>query len=570
MAKVYEAIVEELGRKGVTNAFGLVGSETLKLTAEIDRRGIRYFNSRHDSAAVAMADGYARVTNDVGVAILERGPGFTNGLTALISAAKAGSRVVALAGDAAVGLAGPAVARIAAQHAKHVDQARVAEAAGIRQVTLRSPGSAIADLAVAFDCARGGTTVLVNLPKDVQEAPAGREPTRVEFGAMLERSPADPEVIAQVADLLETSWAAGNPLILAGRGAVNSGAKEALLQLGETCGALMATTLLARSFFAGDPYNVGVVGTFATPVASELLQAADVVLAFGTSLNQLQTLGGELFPKAKVIQFDVDRAAFGRWFRAPDIAVNGDVRLAASALVDELARRHHHSTGYRTPETSARIAGFDIESTFRDVGAVGALDPRALRLRLDDALPKDRCIVCDVGHHTAFTATYLSVPDPRSWICFTDCSALGSATGVAIGAAIAQPNRLTVLAIGDGGLMMTLGELETAVRYRVPLVVLVMNDAAYGAELHALRAFGLPDTVATFPDLSFERIARALGADAATVRSLDDVAPLTDRFNHLAGPFVVDCKVSPQIRSESIDLNRRLSDPRRVATADQG
>lgn len=569
LRNVRDAIVGELRRQGVTNAFGLLGSSTLRLLVELDRQGIRYFNAHHESAAVGMADGYARVSGDVGVAILESGPGLTNGLTALITASKAGSRVVALAGDSAVGLEGPAAALAAARLSKHVDQAGVIGAAGIRQVTLRSPDSAIADLAAAFECARLGATVLVNLPTDVQEAPAGSDSATVELRPVPARSAPDPEAIRRVADLLGTTWAARHPVILAGRGAVHSEAKAALVRLGEMCGALMATTLFARSLFAGDPYEVGICGTLATPVASELLPTADVVLAFGASLNPLQTFGGELFPKAVVAQFDTDRQAFGRWSHAPDLAVVGDVRLAAVALVEELARRGHRSAGYRTPDVAMKIAAFDIGETFKDGSTPGALDPRALRLRLEAVLPKDRCVVCDVGHHFYFTASYLSVPDPRSWICFSDCAALGSSPGVALGAAVARPDRPTVLSIGDGGAMMNIGELETAVRYRLPVVVLVMNDAVYGAEVQTMRVLGLPDALARLTDLSFESIGRALGADAVTVRSLDDVTALAGRFEHLAGPLIVDCKVSADIWDGSVETYLRLSGPRPAPNADR-
>jgi thiamine pyrophosphate-dependent acetolactate synthase large subunit-like protein len=130
---------------------------------------------------------------------------------------------------------------------------------------------------------------------------------------------------------------------------------------------------------------------------------------------------------------------------------------------------------------------------------------------------------------------------------------VGNALGTALGAAVGAPHRLTVLCIGDGGLMMTLGDLETAVRCALPLLVVVCNDRAYGAEMHYLRMLGMSDREARFDNPSFEQVARSLGAEGATIVQPADLTSLRERLPHLRGPLVLDCRVNPEVRAQWLE-----------------
>jgi acetolactate synthase I/II/III large subunit len=557
---VHEALPVEMHRAGIRKVFGLMGEDVARLVAHLETSDIEYYSTRHEAAAVGMADGYARASGTVGVAIVSMGPGFTNSLTSLLSAHKARSPMVVLTGHLPVGVEDPSVAASTKHASKYVDQHAILSAAGVRQVTVDQPETAVADVARVLRAAQSGAVYVINLPVDVLDSEAGSSPSKLDVEDEVEPLAPEAGQISDVADLLETSWASEHPAILAGRGAVLSQAKPVLERLGETCGAVFATTLLAKSMFAGDPYDIGIMGTFSSPVAIDILGKADVLLVFGASLNTLTTFGGELCPRAQVVQFDSNPEAFGRYAQA-DLVVQGDVRLSAEALMAELERRGHRSRGYRSPELADRIAAFDPLETFNDQSEPGAVDPRSLLLALDRLLPKDRTVVVDPGHHMGFQAN-LSAPDPLSSIWPLDFSAVGGGTSVALGAALARPDRLTVLGVGDGGLMMAFGEVDTAVRYKIPLLVVVMNDSAYGAEVQFLRLFGLPEEPALLADRSFESLATAMGAQGVTVRSLADLDLLAARLDDLDGPLVVDCKITKEVRADFIDSWERLNKPR--------
>jgi acetolactate synthase-1/2/3 large subunit len=553
--RVIEAIARDLYDRGVRHCFGLIGEDVGELLDSLRSLGIAYYSARHESAAVAMADGYSRASGTVGVAVISKGPGLLNAMNALGTATKGGSSVLVLAGDSP-----PAQTPIVkARKGKYIDQEAVLTAAGIRNVTLGSAGSAAADAMRAYESAAGGSTVVVNIPDPVVLAEAGSEPSRVDLPATTLTAAPEPSLISDVCDLIEATFAAGRPVILAGRGAVRADAGKHLKRLGELCGALLTNTVLANGMFRHDPYDLGIMGTFSTPVASKLLGRADLLLCFGASLNDRTTYGGELCPKVRVVQFDADPDAFERYpFTRPEICVIGDAGLAAVALVEELERRGHQHEGFRTPGVAAEIGGFDRASAFRDQSDEHGLDPRSVLLAIDELLPEDRVIVTDGGHHFNFECTCLRAHDPSSWISPLDFSSIGSATGVAIGAAIAHPERLTVLCVGDGGLMMTIGEIATAIRYQLPLLVLVNNDAAYGSDFHILELDGVATDVAQSDNLSFEAIATAMGARAMTIRSMSDIEKLPPLLEDRSGPILVEYKVTRAVLADSLPSFLRL------------
>jgi acetolactate synthase-1/2/3 large subunit len=543
-------IARELLRHGVEAVFTLMSEDTARLIVEIDHLGIRLYGTRHDSTAAGMADGYARATGRVGVAVIGRGPALTNAMNAIVTAAKAGTPVIALVGDSANGFADPTRARAARSErvGKHIEQAALLQAAGVPVLELRTPETAVDDLAAAFEHARRSGAIAVNMPADVLEAADSGRP-----GAPTVPDPApeapDPNDIALVADLLAESWAASRPVILAGRGA--AGARDELRRLGDLTGSLMANTLMADGLFDGDPYDIGVVGTMSTPVGGELMARADLVLAFGASLNPYTTYRGELVRRARVLQFDSSPLAGGRYLPV-EMAIRGDARLAAMALVDELERRGHQTKGYRTPEIAVRLR--HAAEPLQDRGRPGALDPRLVMRRLDGLLPRERTLVLDGGHHFEWGATQIRVPDPGAFILTNEYFSVGCGLACALGAAVARPDRLTVLEVGDGGMMMNLGDLETAVRYRLPMVVVVLDDGGFGSEIHYLQVNGLPDQTARYASPSFAAIARGMGARAIEVKTLESLDKVPEVLDGLDGPLVLDCKVSSDVRAAWVDF----------------
>ena len=537
--RVYEAIGETLKRLEVQATFGLMGDGNLRfMTYLADTIGISYYAARHEGGAVAMADGYARVTGRVGVCSVTQGPGVTNTLTALTEARKGSTPMLILAGDTA-----PRILR----HNQDVDQTAIFKSVGVIVARVRAPDTLMIDLSRAFNQALAmQQPIAISIPTDMQELTC--EADRLQEVAVQASRPSrpPPEEIRRAVELIATSK---RPAIIAGRGAVRSNARETLEHLGERIGALLATTAQAKGLFAGNPFYVGSSGGFAWELGERLLSQADLILAFGASLNYWTTRNREMFaPSARILQCDRNSAAIGALTSA-DFGLVGDVTATVEALSDELAKRGVRATGFRTPEIRGEIDSFRLDN-FQDQSNGRTIDPRTLMLKLDAMLPRNRTVVIDSGHSMGWPIIYLSAPDAAGFVFSNDFMAVGLGLGTAFGAAIAHPHRLTVCAPGDGGLMMSLGELETFVRYKIPALVIVINDASYGAEVHLLKNVGLPGHGAFFRDNDFAAIASAMGAQGITVRDVRDLEALRTWLDERRGPMVVDCKVDPELRGD--------------------
>jgi thiamine pyrophosphate-dependent acetolactate synthase large subunit-like protein len=538
---VAEAIGAALVDLGAQDAFGLIGSGNFAVTNAMVQRGVRFVAARHECAAVSMADAYGRISGRVGVATVHQGPGVTNAITALTEAAKARTPLVVLAADTSAE---------AIRSNFRIDQAGLAAAVGAVAERANSPGSALEDLARAWQHAVvERRAVLFSLPLDVQAAEA--PPKEIAPPTPPAPSPPTPEEVRQVADLLA---AARVPVIVAGRGAVLAGAGPALEELGERVGALLATSANGHGLFAGNPWGLGISGGFAPPIAARLLSEADVVLAFGASLNMWTTRHGELIgPGARVVQVDVDRDAMGA-NRPVDVGLLADARLAAEALIAELDRRAHTGSGRRLEEVArALAAGGWRDVPYEDASDGDRIDPRTFSKALDALLPTERLVAVDSGHFMGWPPMYLSVPDAAGFVFTQSFQSIGLGLSSAIGAAVARPDRLTVACLGDGGALMAAGEFETLVRLRVPMLVVVYNDAAYGAEVHHFGPQGHPVDLVRYPDPDLAGLARGLGGEAGTVRSLDDLEALEKWLEQQDGPFVLDVKVVPDVVAEWLE-----------------
>ncbi len=552
--RVYEAIAEEFRRAGVERVFGLMGEDVAKLIIELDRIGIEYVAARHENQAVGMADGYSRVSRKLGVAFVTGGPGFTNALTLITTAARARSRVIVVVGanawETASGARPPGT--------KHFPVLATCAADGIHAVKPREAAEARYATRSAIAGAIRGETIVLELMSSLLERPLADED---DGAAELPQAPVPPAVspaqIETVADLLGETWAVSRPVILAGAGAVHAGAGPALRRLGELTGALLATTLPARGLFEGDAFDLDVAGTFSTSLGAELLGRADTVIAAGASLNAFTTLSGTLFPQARIIQIDTDEARLGRSLASEsDLALNGDAREVAEALVAELERRGHASSGYRTAEVAARLEAFDPLSDFSDKSLADAIDPRTLMAELDLILPRNRAVVIDPGHHCTFATRFLRAPGPERFVWPFDAGSIGVGVGEGIGATLGSPDgAVGVVAVGDGALMMALGDVETAVRYRVPVIFVCSNDSALGAEVHFLDMVGQPTDLATHTTPDLARVSEALGAEGFTIRTADDLTVLRERFQRpLTGPILLDCRINPAVRGEGLEI----------------
>jgi thiamine pyrophosphate-dependent acetolactate synthase large subunit-like protein len=541
--KVAEVIGCTLADRGVEAFFGLVGSGNFAVTNALHAAGAAFYSSRHECGAIMMADGYARASGGVGVCTVHQGPGFTNTLTGLTEAAKSRTPLVLIAADTPAGTLWSNF---------KIDQSAFAETAGAVAERVRSPETAAEDAARALRRAQvERRPVVLNVPIDLPEKLCPDELPAPPDGPALQPPRPSERSVAQVADLLEAS---SRPVIVAGRGAALAGGREALEALGERVGALLTTSAVGNGLFAGNPYSLGIAGGFSSPLATELLARADVVLAFGASLNRWTTRHGRLFPPdARVVQVDLDEEAIGALYPT-DVGVVGDAAATARAIVEELDRRGVKKEGSRSDELAREISAHRWrDEPYEDRGTESYVDPRTLSIALDDLLPPERTVAIDSGHFMGYPAMYLDVPDGHGFVFAQAFQSVGLGLANAIGAAVARPERLCVAAVGDGGALMALGELETAARHRLPMVVVVYNDAAYGAEVHHFGPMGQNVDLTRFPDTDFAALARAAGAEGITVRGPDDLAPLKEWLGRRDRPLVIDAKVNPDVRAEWLE-----------------
>ncbi len=532
---VAEAVGRALAAHGVNTAFGVVGSGNFHVTNALIAAGARFVAAAHEGGAATMADAYARTSGEPSVLTVHQGPGVTNALTGVTEAAKSRTPLVVLAPEAT-----------AVRSNFFIDLAGSAAAvgAGFRRIRAEHAHEDVAEAYRAAAQGLGGTVVL-GLPLDVQAAEAGPPPD-VGVSEAPAPEPLGP-LSGQVRDLAELLRRSNRPVFIAGRGATRSPdrVRTVLTQLADRCGALLAVSAAAKGLFTGNPWYLDVSGGFASPLTAELISQSDLVVAWGSTLNMWTTRHGRLIgPDTKAVQVDLDASALGA-NRPIDLGVVGDITAVADAVVAELAE--WRSDGWRSPELAERIA---TEVRWRDLpytddSGGGRIDPRTLSIALDDLLPAERTVAVDSGNFMGYPSMYLSVPD-QAGFCFTQAfQSIGQGLASSIGAAVARPDRLTVATLGDGGFLMSVAELATAVRLGLRLLVVIYNDAAYGAEVHHFGPDGHPLDTVTFPDTDLAAIARGFGASGVTVRSAADLSGVAD---WLAGspdsPLVVDAKVT--------------------------
>jgi thiamine pyrophosphate-dependent acetolactate synthase large subunit-like protein len=532
MDSVHTVISDELSAAGVSTIFGLPGEDTIGWIADLSQHQINFMGTRHESAAVAMADGYSWAADRLGACTLTRGPGLLNAMTALRTAVQGHRRVLAVVGD--VPLTGDDPGFL-----KNIDQASVCASVGARYFSATSPSSVLSAVRGAIRCATAGNPAVLGIPTDLLNSKHGG--TQVPLVRIEKRSPDPAEISGRddVEMILEKLSAASLPLILAGLGASSDACAANLRRLAEASGALLGTTLPAKGLFAGSPLDLGVVGGYASDQAAPLLADVDLVLAFGASLNRFTTAAGTLFNRAQVLHVDVEPSHISR-YRPASLGIVSDCDALASALASAA------DAGPAGTVTALARRSREIEvlagAPVHDEGAASNdLDPRGLVIALDAALPADRVCVLDGGRFGVAPGRFLPVRAPRGLRQTTDGGSIGLGLGVAMGAALGRPGRKTVLFVGDGGFSMAIADLETAARHNIPLTMCVMDDRAYGSELAHLRDSDASEDASFLPGVDFCGIARALGIDALDIRTREDLPLLRPELFERSTPLLIRC-----------------------------
>ncbi|WP_404431649.1 thiamine pyrophosphate-dependent enzyme [Microbacterium lacus] len=495
----------------IDHVFGVMGNGNAWFLDALERQTPSTYTAvRHEAGAVVAADAFYRAGGGLAAATATYGAGFTNTLTALAEAVQAHTPLVLVVGDEPT--SGP--------RPWDVDQIALAAAVGARTYTVgRADAAATTIIAIEHALTYRVPTVLA-IPYDVTTLDAGPVPETLEPRQPGPLTPVSPFAAEALADLARTLAGAQRPFLLAGRGAWVADASDALGALADATGALTAGTALGRGVFPRAEFDLGVTGGFGAEGAMELIREADVAVVFGASLNQFTMRFGDLFaPGTRIVQVDVAPTAthpnVGGYLRA-------DARVVAEQLVTELTALGATPSGWRE---SVDLDAARERDEGDGIAPDGRLDPRSAAARIAELLPEDRVVVSDGGHFIGWANMYWPVASPdRMMMIGTAFQSIGLGFPSVPGAALAKPDATVVLTTGDGGGLMALSDLESAVRVAAGRgIAVVWNDGAYGAEVNLYGLKGVATGPMMIPEVDFAGLAEAVGAEGVVVRTLADL-----------------------------------------------
>ena len=536
--KVYERLAHAFKAEGTTATFGMMGDGNMYWIYALDRLGVKVHEVRHEGAGLGMADGYARTTRTPGVATATCGPGVTQLATALVTASRAHSPLVAFCGEA------PSVDD---EYTQFLDQARFAAACETGFVRLVAPDQADDVVRKAFYLAKTeNRPVMLSCPMDIQQKKFEDDDEAYKPSSTLFTRGAvhpDARALAQAADMVA---GAKKPVIIVGRGAQWAGAGPAVLKLADRIGALILTTLLTKTFLNESEYHAGISGVYGSRPAMQLAHESDLVIGVGASLNRHTLENGYMYPEARFVHIDSQPHLMMGGGRAADCYLQSDARIGVEELEKLLASRGVKLTGYRTPDVKAKLVNHQADRTEFEMDP-GTVDPREVVLALDEIVPPEIGVLSGSGMTSAFCSMLMTRRRALAQSGhFFGC--IGQMLPAAMGAVVATGKPLMLLD-GDASVMMHLAEFETAVRYNMPLLVIVMNNQALGAEYYKLDAHKMETrgSEITTPDLG--KVAVSFGGRGRKATTLEELTSAAKEFVAKPGPMMVDLRISRSVPS---------------------
>lgn len=543
--KLYEALATAFLREDVDTCFALLGDANMHWAGALAELDVHFIYPRHEHAAVAGATAYARATGKVGVASVTCGPGLTQVMTILPIAVRARIPLIIFAGEAP--LKKP-------WYNQAIDQAPFVQACGAEYRSLRDSTTMIANVHRAFaDAKQLRQPIVLGVPLDIQQDAYSNDEEHATSAELYRQ----PKPLAPQANEIENAAAliagSSRPVVLAGLGAVSAGAVSECIALAKHCGACLATTLPAKGLFHDQDFNLGVAGGYATEQAKALFAESDLIIAVGSRLAAHTFDGGKLAPNAKVIQINTDPAEKVQGREAAQQIVQADAKLGINELINASERRE----GWRTSEMRSTVANA-LELPDDSDTPDNALHPMAVVKKLADVIPPHCHIINTSGHIAYYTAQMNQHPQSH-YTVMREFGAIGNGTSFALGIAAAHPERPVVLLDGDGSALMHIQELETMYRHKLNVLVVVLNDGAYGSEVHKLRADGVTLAGSVFGRPNFAAIAEGFGIHGETISDLDAIPDCIESFLSSNSAMVCDIHVSDQIASPQILKLHRAS-----------
>jgi thiamine pyrophosphate-dependent acetolactate synthase large subunit-like protein len=521
-----DLVVEALRREGVRHVFGIPGYHNLAIYDALLRQDeIRHVLARHEAGAAFMADGYARASGEPGVVLVTTGPGATNALTPLVESYAGSVPVMLITSDIASDLVGRDLGALH-EVPNQIDCFRPVTRWAEAVTDVRAIPGAIGG---AFDLLRTGRPgpMVLSIPYDLLLARADAPRPAGGHGA---RPPCH---VADVEEAVALLTRATRPLVITGGGVIAAGAERELQAVAARLGAPVVATVGGRG--AVSEREALFQGVFPDRRAcTEPLRAADVILAVGTKFGHrsLEKLGWALDPAQALVHLDLDPTVIGRVFK-PRVAVVGDARDGLTRLLAKLG-----DGAARTSWDRAALARVRADAGPRYTPAIAALVDG-----LRSALPDDAIVVNDQTGLTYWMELRFPVLAPRTFFYPTGSASLGYAVPAAIGAKVARPDRAVVAVAGDGGFMYSVNELATAVKYRLPVVFLVVNDERFGAIQWLQEKFFGRAGEAELANPDFPALARAFGCRGERIEA-ETLGAAVRRALIADGPTVLELRAA--------------------------
>jgi len=533
-----QIVWEMLKREGVEVVFGIPGGAIMPTYHPRQEYGIRHILVRHEQAAGHAADGYARASGRVGVAMATSGPGATNLVTGIATAMIDSSPLVCITGQ----VSGPLIGSDAFQE---TDITGVTLPVTKHNYLVTEVDELAETIHEAFYVASSGRPgpVLIDLPKNIQLAETDFVPPSgdVELPGYRPRESGDPELVSHAVALINQ---AERPVILAGQGVLMSGAMDVLRAYAEKTQTPVALTLLGKGGFPeSHPLTLGMMGMHGEAYVNHAIQKADLLLAFGMRFDDRVTGTLETYaPEARKIHVDLDPAELNKIVRV-DVAIEGDLR---QVLEDVLPMVKVADRG----DWLGEIEGWRDDTRKRD--ALHSPDNgRLLAPQVVDAIYRltagDAILVTDVGQHQMWAAQYYPLDNPHTLVTSGGLGTMGFGLPAAIGAQVACPDREVWAMVGDGGFQMTLQELATAVQEQLPIRIAVFNNGYLGMVRQWQELFfegRYESTRLLNPD--FVKLAEAYGVAGWRVTSSKDVESVVKDARSHTGPALIEFQIAQE------------------------
>lgn len=548
--KIYEVIADMVAAEGIKCHFTLLGDANMYFAQQLEKRGALTIHVRHEHCACSMAMSYALARDDVGFCSVTCGPGISQLGTALPAAVRASIPLVVFAGESPMH---------SAWYNQEFDQGPFVRACGAKYIPVHSAKLLARRVQDAFEMARRERCpVVLGVPMDLQKTeltdiPAYRPSVQVMPAAR--RTHPDPDSLAAAVEMIKD---ARRVVVVGGRGMIRSQAGAACRRLARDCSGLLGTTLPARGAFHEDEFDIGIIGGFSGEVTRDLLSEADLVVAVGASLAHHTVDGGKLFgAEARTIQIDAAPRGINQGRVVADLYVEGDARASVDEITELLAQSSPRGD-WRSKDLAERIRTQVPDSEDFELEP-GTLDPREVIRELDSILPKDWEMVNSSGHCSYFAAHMYGRP-AETFHTIREFGAIGNGLSYACGVAAARPDNTVVLFDGDGSFLMHSQELDTMRRHGLRILVCVLNDGAYGSEIHKLRSEGFGDGGAVFGRGDLAGVARGHGVSGRCIDDLTELGAALKEFMDGKGSAVWDLPVSDTVVSPVL---RRAHPPRK-------